>query len=215
VELEGRALPGPALRGSHRPRRADSATGAWQPPPDQYKNLANPRTRTTARTGPEVWRQTSGEITDTSSRASAPAEPITRDRALPQERRADVKVLGVYPAEGTTSRASVASKQLKADPASSSRRSTTASSRIQKRGGFELCRRIKPAKDSIIAGPRLGDGARGGAEARPRRARVVCVVVFPDNAFKYASSMRKHLPQLFAARSRARIRRLAQYNIHQ
>ena len=38
----------------------------------------------------------------------------------------------------------------------------------------------------------------GALKLVPDEPGVVVVVVFPDNAFKYASSMRKHLPELFA-----------------
>jgi rhodanese-related sulfurtransferase len=62
---------------------------------------------------------------------------------------------------------------------------------------FELCRRINQ-EESIIAGPSSGMALAGAFKLVPDEPGVVCVVIFPDNAFKYASSMRKHLPGLFA-----------------
>lgn len=49
----------------------------------------------------------------------------------------------------------------------------------------------------MIAGPSSGMALAGALKLIPDEPGVVCVVVFPDNAFKYTTSFKKHLPQLF------------------
>jgi cysteine synthase/rhodanese-related sulfurtransferase len=161
---------------------------------NQYKNPANPDAHYRT-TGPEIWRQTSGEITHFVAGLGT-CGTITGTGRFLKERRADVKVLGVYPAEGHDIPGVRSLRQLK-QTALFFPKEYDGLVEVQNEDAFELCRRINQ-EDSIIAGPSSGMALAGALKLVPDEPGVVCVVVFPDNAFKYASSMRKHLPQLFA-----------------
>jgi cysteine synthase/rhodanese-related sulfurtransferase len=161
---------------------------------NQYKNPANPDAHYRT-TGPEIWRQTSGEITHFVAGLGT-CGTITGTGRFLKERRAEVKVLGVYPAEGHDIPGVRSLRQLK-QTALFFPKEYDGLVEVANDEAFELCRRINQ-EDSIIAGPSSGMALAGALKLVPDEPGVVCVVVFPDNAFKYASSMRKHLPQLFA-----------------
>jgi rhodanese-related sulfurtransferase len=61
---------------------------------------------------------------------------------------------------------------------------------------FEMCLRLN-REESIIAGPSSGMALAGALKLVPDQPGVVAVVVFPDNVFKYTSSMQRHFPRLF------------------
>ncbi len=67
---------------------------------------------------------------------------------------------------------------------------------------FNLCKRLNQ-EESVIAGPSSAMALAGAFAKVPDAPGNVCVVVFPDNAFKYASSFKKHLPELFPAEKSA------------
>lgn len=161
---------------------------------DQYKNPANPDAHYRT-TGPEIWRQTSGEITHFVAGLGTCGTITGTGRFLKQQ-RADVKVLGVHPAEGHDIPGVRSLRQLK-QTALFFPKEYDGLVEVNNEEAFELCRRINQ-EDSIIAGPSSGMALAGALKRIPDEPGVVCVVVFPDNAFKYASSMRKHLPELFA-----------------
>src|SRR6185369_12834894 len=67
---------------------------------------------------------------------------------------------------------------------------------------FRMALRLN-REESIIAGPSSGMALAGALALVPDEPGLVCVVIFPDNAFKYTTSFRKHLPELFPAPTRA------------
>ena len=105
-------------------------------------------------------------------------------------------MLGVHPAEGHDIPGVRSLRQLK-QTALFFPREYDGLVEVTNEEAYELCRRINQ-EDSIIAGPSSGLALAGALKLVPDEPGVVCVVVFPDNAFKYASSLRKHLPELFA-----------------
>ena len=54
-------------------------------------------------------------------------------------------------------------------------------------------------EECLIVGPTSGMALAGAMKAIPDEPGNIVVVVFPGNAFKYMSSYRKHLPDLFPA----------------
>src|SRR5262249_4049544 len=62
---------------------------------------------------------------------------------------------------------------------------------------YQMCKRLNQ-EESLIAGPSSGMALAGAFELVPDEPGAICVVMFPDNVFKYTSSLRKHLPELFA-----------------
>jgi len=161
---------------------------------NQYKNPANPDAHYRT-TGPEIWRQTSGEVTHFVAGLGT-CGTITGTGRFLKEQRADVRVLGVHPVEGHDIPGVRSIRQLK-QTALFFPNEYDGLVDVTNEEAFELCRRINQ-EESIIAGPSSGLALAGALKLVPDEPGVVCVVVFPDNAFKYASSMRKHLPELFA-----------------
>ena len=161
---------------------------------NQYKNPANPEAHYRS-TGPEIWRQTSGEITHFVAGLGT-CGTITGTGRFLKEQRASVKVLGVHPAEGHDIPGVRGLRQLK-QTALFFPDEYDGLVEVHNEEAFELCRRINQ-EESIIAGPSSGMALAGALKLIPDEPGVVCVIMFPDNAFKYASSMRKHLPELFA-----------------
>jgi cysteine synthase/rhodanese-related sulfurtransferase len=194
VELEDELCPAPGAPEGAIALAAQLGDRPGHHHLNQYKNPANPDAHYRT-TGPEIWRQTSGEITHFVAGLGT-CGTITGTGRFLKERRPAVKVLGVYPAEGHDIPGVRSLRQLK-QTALFFPKEYDGLVEIPNDEAFELCRRINQ-EDSIIAGPSSGMALAGALKLVPDEAGVVCVVVFPDNAFKYASSMRKHLPQLFA-----------------
>jgi cysteine synthase/rhodanese-related sulfurtransferase len=162
---------------------------------NQYKNPANPAAHF-GTTGPEIWRQTDGRITHFVAGLGT-CGTITGSGRFLKSRNPNVKVLGVHPAEGHDI------------PGVRSRRALALTDfylpneydGIQEIGNdeaYRMCKRLNQ-EESIIAGPSSGMALAGAFKLIPDQPGAVCVVMFPDNAFKYASSFRKHLPELFPA----------------
>lgn len=161
--------------------------------PNQYKNPANPDAHYRT-TGPEIWRQTEGKVTHFFAGLGT-CGTITGTGRFLKERNKGVKVIGVHPAEGHDIPGVRSIKQLKMT-ALFVPDEYDGLVEINNAEAFELTRRLNQ-EESIIAGPSSGMALAGAFKMIPDEPGVVAVVIFPDNAFKYASSMKKHLPQLF------------------
>ncbi|NUP07136.1 MAG: pyridoxal-phosphate dependent enzyme [Polyangiaceae bacterium] len=161
---------------------------------NQYKNPANPDAHYRT-TGPEIWRQTEGKITHFVAGLGTCGTITGTGRFLKQQRPA-IQVMGVTPIEGHDIPGVRSLRQLKQTelffPDEYDRLVD-----VQNEEAYELCKRINQ-EESIIAGPSSGMALAGALKMVPDEPGVICVVIFPDNAFKYASSLQKHLPELFA-----------------
>ena len=160
---------------------------------NQYANPANPDAHFRT-TGPEIWRQTGGEVTHFVAGLGTCGTITGTGRFLKQQ-RPDMKVLGVHPVEGHDIPGVRSIRQLK-QTALFAPKEYDALVDVTNDEAFQLCKRINQ-EESIIAGPSSGMALAGAFKLVPDEPGNICVVVFPDNAFKYASSMRKHLPELF------------------
>jgi cysteine synthase/rhodanese-related sulfurtransferase len=162
---------------------------------NQYKNPANPDAHFRT-TGPEVWRQTDGKVTHFVAGLGT-CGTITGTGRFLKSKNKNVKVLGVHPREGHDIPGVRSLKQLKlADfffP-----KEYDGLTEIGNEEAYRLCKRLNQ-EESIIAGPSSGMALAGAFKLVPDEPGAICVVVFPDNAFKYTSSFRKHLPELFPA----------------
>ncbi len=67
---------------------------------------------------------------------------------------------------------------------------------VSTREAFDMCLRIN-RQESIIAGPSSGLALAGALKVIQDDENAVVVVIFPDNAFKYASSFQRHFPEMF------------------
>ena len=74
-----------------------------------------------------------------------------------------------------------------------------AETEVNDREAFDMCMRLN-REESIIAGPSSGMALVGALRLVPDEPGNIAVVVFPDNVFKYASSMVRHFPELAPAK---------------
>jgi cysteine synthase/rhodanese-related sulfurtransferase len=162
---------------------------------NQYKNPANPEAHYRT-TGPEVWRQTDGRITHFVAGLGT-CGTITGAGRFLKSKRDQIRVLGVHPSEGhdipgVRSRTALALTDF-FEPGE-----YDGIQEIGNEEAYRMCKRLLQ-EESIIAGPSSGMALAGAFRLVPDEPGAVCVVMFPDNAFKYTSSFRRHLPELFPA----------------
>src|SRR6185295_791345 len=160
---------------------------------NQYKNPANPDAHFRT-TGPEVWRQTQGKVTHFVAGLGT-CGTITGTGRFLKSKNKDVKVLGAHPSEGHDIPGVRSLKALKLTDFFLPKEYDGVQE-IGNEEAYRLCKRLNQ-EESIIAGPSSGMALAGAFKLVPDEPGNICVVVFPDNAFKYASSFRKHLPELF------------------
>jgi cysteine synthase/rhodanese-related sulfurtransferase len=160
---------------------------------NQYKNPANPDAHYRT-TGPEIWRQTEGHVTHFVAGLGT-CGTITGTGRFLKERRKDVRILGVHP-EADHDIPGVRSIRQLRQTALFVPEEYDGLIEVSNDAAFEMCRRINQ-EESIIAGPSSGMALAGALRLLPDEPGVLCVVIFPDNVFKYASSIQKHLSRLF------------------
>ena len=161
---------------------------------NQYDNEANPEAHYTT-TGQEVWRQTEGTVTHFVAGLGT-CGTITGAGRFLKERNSDVRVLGVHPDQGHDIPGVRSITQLR----------QTRFFRPEEYDGlvevtnqeaYDLCMRLN-REESITAGPSSGMALAGAFKLCPDEPGNVVVVIFADSAFKYPSSVVKHLPGLGA-----------------
>jgi cysteine synthase/rhodanese-related sulfurtransferase len=163
--------------------------------PNQYANEANPEAHYHT-TGPEVWRQTGGEVTHFVS-ALGTCGTITGTGRFLKEQTDSVKVVGVYPAEGHDIPGVRSLRQLR-QTAFFKPDEYDGVVEIDNRQAYQLCHRINRV-ESMPAGPSSGLALAGVFETVPDEPGLKVVVMFPDSIFKYASSVSRHIPGLNGA----------------
>ncbi|MDQ7991101.1 MAG: pyridoxal-phosphate dependent enzyme [Propionicimonas sp.] len=160
---------------------------------NQYKNPANPEAHYRT-TGPEIWRQTGGAVTHFVASLGT-CGTITGTGRYLKERNPGVKVIGVHPSDGHDI-PGVRSLRALALTDFFTPQEYDGVLEVSDDEAYGLCRRLH-LEESIIAGPSCGLALAGALRAVPDEPGTVAVVIFPDNAFKYLSSFRRHLPDLF------------------
>jgi cysteine synthase/rhodanese-related sulfurtransferase len=162
---------------------------------NQYKNPANPDAHFRT-TGPEIWRQTEGKVTHFVAGLGTCGTITGTGRFLKSQRK-EVKVLGVHPAEGHDIPGVRSLRALKVTDFFLPKE-YDGTVEIGNEEAYRLTQRLNQ-EESIIAGPSSGMALAGAFKLVPDEPGTICVVVFPDNAFKYTASFKKHLPALFPA----------------
>ena len=162
---------------------------------NQYKNPANPDAHFRT-TGPEVWRQTDGKVTHFVAGLGT-CGTITGCGRFLKSQNPNVKVLGVHPNEGHDI-PGVRSRRALALTDFFLPREYDGVQEIGDDEAYGMCKRLNQ-EESLIAGPSSGMALAGAFKLVPDEPGAVCVVMFPDNVFKYTSSLRRHLPELFPA----------------
>ncbi len=160
---------------------------------NQYANPANPEAHYLT-TGPEVWRQTEGRVTHFVA-ALGTCGTITGAGRYLKEQNPEVQVIGVHPTAGHDI-PGVRSRQALALTDFFTPEAYDQVLEITDDEAYGLCRRLH-LEECLIAGPSCGLALAGALRAVPDEPGVLAVVIFPDNAWKYLSSFRRHLPDLF------------------
>jgi cysteine synthase/rhodanese-related sulfurtransferase len=196
VELDDSLCPAPgapegAIAKAHDTAKANPNTILL----DQYTNEANPDSHFRT-TGPEIWRQTDGKVTHFIAGVGT-CGTITGTGRYLKSRNPGVKVLAAIPEEGHDIPGVRSRRQLKQTklyrPAE-----YDGDTEVSNREAFGLCLRLN-REESIIAGPSSGMALAAALKLVPDEPGVVAVVIFPDNIFKYASSIVRHFPELAPA----------------
>lgn len=196
VELNDSLCPAPgAPEGAIARARETAATRANTVLLDQYTNEANPGAHFRT-TGPEIWRQTDGQVTHFIVGLGT-CGTITGTGRYLKQRNPGVKVLGVYPEEGHDI-PGVRSKRQLSQTTLYRPHEYDGEIEATDRESYDLCLRLN-REESIIAGPSSGMALAGAIRLVPDEPGVVAVVIFPDNIFKYASSVCRHFPDWCAA----------------
>ena len=197
IELEDTLCPAPGA-----PEGAIAKAMEMGERPDfhmlnQYVNEANPAAHYKT-TGPEIWRQTEGAVTHFVAGLGT-CGTITGTGRFLKEQNAEIQVLGVHPSEGHDIPGVRSLRQLQQTQLFVPDE-YDGLVEVQNQAAFELCLRLN-REESIIAGPSSAMALAGAFELVPDEPGHVVVVIFPDSAFKYASSVVKHLPGLVAGKS--------------
>ena len=164
---------------------------------NQYGNEANPEAHYKT-TGPEIWRQTDGTVTHLVAGLGTCGTISGAGRFL-KERNPKVRVLGVHPEEGHDIPGVRSIRQLQQTQFFHPDE-YDGLIEIQNQDAFELCLRLN-REESITAGPSSAMALAGAFELIADKPGNRAVVIFPDSAFKYASSVVKHLAGLGAGQA--------------
>lgn len=193
VELDDSLCPAPgAPEGAIARARETARTVVDCVLLDQYANEANPdgHYRTT---GPEIWRQTEGKVTHFVAGLGTCGTITGTGRYLKEQRR-DVQVIGVSPEEGhdipgvRSQRQLAQTKLYRPDE-------YDGQVEVTNREAYDLTLRLN-REECIIAGPSSGMALAGALKMVRDEPGTLVVVIFPDNIFKYASSVIRHFPDL-------------------
>ncbi len=173
---------------------------------DQYANTANPEAHIKT-TGPEIWRQTDGKITHFVAGLGTCGTVTGCGRFL-KGRGTDVNIMGVHPVEGHDIPGVRSLKQL-AQTALFAPDEYDDMVAVDNQEAYNLCLRLN-REEAIVAGPSSAMALAGAFKMVPDEPGNVVVVIFPDNVFKYASSVVKHVDAVRISKPRgsARERRL-------
>ena len=163
--------------------------------PNQYENEANLEAHIRT-TGPEIWRQTEGKITHFVAGLGT-CGTITGNCRYLKSKNPDVKVIGVHPSEGHDIPGVRSIKQLGLTKLFLPDE-YDALIEVSDEEAFDMCLRLN-REESIIAGPSSAMALMGAIKLVEDDPDAVVVIIFPDNAFKYASTFERHFPEVRSA----------------
>jgi len=161
---------------------------------DQYSNEANPQAHYKT-TGPEIYKQTDRKITHFVA-ALGTCGTITGTGSFLKEKNPEIQVIGVHPVEGHDIPGVRSIRQLQQTKLFRPKQYDKLVE-VNIREAFDMCLRLN-REESIIAGPSSGLALVGALKIVKENPKAMVVVIFPDNIFKYASSIQRHFPEMFA-----------------
>lgn len=160
--------------------------------PNQYENQKNVEAHLQT-TGPEIWKQTEGEVTHVFTSLGTCGTVTGLSRYL-KEKDADIRIYAVQPTEGHDVPGLRNISQLAAsklfDP-SLIDEILEIDYELAYTRALELCQ-----KEGLMAGPSSGLIFEGATRILQRERDGCGVMIFCDNIFKYASNMAHHLKHL-------------------
>ena len=163
---------------------------------NQYENKANPDAHYKT-TGPEVWKQTSGNVTHFFAGLGT-CGTITGTGRFLKENNPLIKVIGVHPQEGHDIPGVRSIKQLN-ETRFFQPEHYEAVIEVSNKEAYEMCMRLN-REESIIAGPSSGMALAGALKALGEESggnpAGIAVVIFPDNIFKYTTFFERVIPGL-------------------
>ncbi len=162
--------------------------------PNQYENEANLEAHVRT-TGPEIWRQTEGKVTHFVAGLGT-CGTITGNGRYLKSQNPGVQVIGVHPAEGHDIPGVRSIKQLELTKLFLPHE-YDALVEVNDQEAFDMCLRLN-REESIIAGPSSAMALVGALKVIEDDPDAVVVIIFPDNAFKYASTFERHFPEVRA-----------------
>jgi cysteine synthase/rhodanese-related sulfurtransferase len=156
---------------------------------DQYRNPSNPEAHYRT-TGPEIWRQTAGTVTHFVA-GMGTCGTITGTGRFLKEQSPEVQVIGIHPAEGHDIPGVRSIRQLQQTEFFLPDE-YNGMVEIANEDAYALTLRLN-REESIPAGPSSGMALAGALATVPDAPGNRVVIMFPDNVFKYASSMVRHI----------------------
>ena len=196
VELDDTLCPAP---GAPEGAIAEATATARNHPEfvmlNQYENEANAEAHALT-TGPEIWKQTGGKVTHFIA-GMGTCGTITGAGGFLKAKNPDIRVTGVHPEDGHDIPGVRSLQQLKQTKLYRPDQ-YDGMEEVANRDAYDMCLRLN-REESVIAGPSSGMALVGALRAVPDTPGTVAVVIFPDNVFKYASSMQRHFPKLCPA----------------
>lgn len=160
---------------------------------NQYANDANPEAHYRT-TGPEIWRQTDGRVTHFVASLGT-CGTITGVGRYLKERNPEVQLIAVHPEEGHDIPGVRSIRQL-SQTKFFEREAYDHVVEVSNREAYEMCLRLN-REESLIAGPSSGLAVAGLLKVLADEPDAVVVAMFPDNIFKYSSSIQRHFPEMF------------------
>ena len=159
---------------------------------NQYENIANVQAHYTT-TGPEIWKQTNQKITQFIAGLGT-CGTITGTGKFLKEKNSKVKVIGIYPEEGHDIPGVRSIKQLKQTKLYTPE-NYDEMKEVSTKEAYDMCLKLN-REEGIIAGPSSGMAVAGALKTL-KDEEGIAVIIFPDNVFKYISSLEKHFPEIF------------------
>lgn len=162
--------------------------------PNQYENEKNVEAHFQT-TGPEIWRQTDGQITHLFVSLGTCGTVVGTAKFL-RTKNPNVKVIAVQPTEGHDVPGLRNVAQLGASKLFDSSLIddiVEVDFRLAYTRALELCQ-----TEGLLAGPSSGLIYEGAREIVQRDKTGFGVMIFPDGIFKYTANMMKHIPGLAA-----------------
>jgi cysteine synthase/rhodanese-related sulfurtransferase len=164
---------------------------------NQYQNEANFEAHIQT-TGPEIWRQTQGEITHFAS-AMGTCGTLTGNGRYLKSQNPNVQVIGAHPNEGHDIPGVRSLRQLQQTQLFRPSE-YDGLVEIHNDDAYAMCLRLN-REEGIIAGPSAALGLLGALARVEDKPGNKVVVIFADNIYKYASSFERHFPDFQVAGS--------------